>query len=238
MTSRLRQIVLDFDGVIAGGTNRAYIATYIDAILSLGIDLPEREIEAGIVRHWGESPRRELAGVLGPSHVRLDEALDHYQRHIDERLLRNARPLPGAVDAVKRLAAEYRLYLVSGMGAAPLRRIVERFGVAGCFKAVISTSDTDLPERQKATGYHLSELCRRQGLLAGETLCVGDAPSDIAMARSCGVAVAVVLTGSLDRAAALDLEADWVVSSLARLSHYLVKNSNRKCTPITAKHRG
>jgi len=221
VSSRLRQIVLDFDGVIAGGTNRAYIAAYTDAILSQGIDLTEREIEMGILRHWGESPRHELAGVLGPSHARLEEALDHYQRHIDERLLRDARPLPGAVDAVKQLEAEYGLYLISGMGTAPLRSIVERFGVAGCFKAVISTSDTDLPERQKATGYHLSRLCRQEGLLAAETLCVGDARSDIAMARCCGVAVAVVLTGSLDRAEALDLEADWVFSSLARLPQYL-----------------
>jgi phosphoglycolate phosphatase-like HAD superfamily hydrolase len=225
MSARLRQIVLDFDGVIADGTNRAYIEAYTDAVRAAGAEMADAEIEAGILRHWGESPRRELAGVLGQSHPALDAALSHYLAHIDERLLERARPLSGALEAVNHLAACYPLYLISGMGETPLNSIVQRFGLQHCFRAVISTSDSDRPERQKATGYHLRQLCQRQGLDRAETLCVGDAKSDVAMARSCGIPVAVVLSGALDRRAALELEVAWLLPALSALPDFLQRNA-------------
>ena len=221
MSIRLRQLVLDFDGVIAGGTNRAYIDAYTDAIRAVGGVMPDEEIEAVIVRHWGESPRRELAGVLGDSHPALDAALSHYLERIDGCLLTRARPLPGAPEAVARLARSYPLYLISGMGAVPLHRILEEFDLRRFFKAVISTSDSDLPERQKAGGYHLRDLCRRCGLAPEETLCVGDAASDVAMARNSGIQVALVLSGALDKAGAEALGVTWILDSLAALPDFL-----------------
>jgi phosphoglycolate phosphatase-like HAD superfamily hydrolase len=225
MSARLRQIVLDFDGVIAEGTNRTYIKAYTDAVRAVGAEITDAEIEAGILRHWGESPRRELAGVLGESHPALDAALSHYLAHIDERLLQSARPLPGALEAVNLLAASYPLYLISGMGESPLNRIVQRFGLQHCFRVVISTSDSDRSERQKATGYHLRQLCHQEGLDSAETLCVGDARSDVAMAHSCGVPIALVLTGALNRRAALELEVTWVLPALSVLPDFLRRNA-------------
>jgi phosphoglycolate phosphatase-like HAD superfamily hydrolase len=224
MSPSLRQIVLDFDGVIADGTNRAYIDAYIDAIRAVGAVFSDQEIEAGIVRHWGESPRRELAAVLSESHPGLDAALEHYLTHIDQRLLACARPLPGAQEAVNVLAKSYSLYIISGMGAAPLHQILQGFALHDCFKAVISTSDSDLPEHQKATGHHLRQLCQTEGLEVAKTLCVGDAKSDIAMARSCGIPVAVVLSGALERETALELGVQWVVPTLAALPQFLQRH--------------
>ena len=216
-----RQIVLDFDGVIADGTNRAYIETYTRAVRAVGCQLPDSAVEAGVLRRWGQSPGRELGAVLGDDHPRLGEALDHYLAQIDQTLQACARPLPGAVDAVKQLVASYTLYLVSGMGERPLRQIVDAFGLQHCFKAIVSTSDTDLPERQKASGYHLRQLCLEDGLVAEETLCVGDAESDLAMARSCGIDILLVLTGALDREGAQALGVSAVLDSLAELPDYL-----------------
>jgi phosphoglycolate phosphatase-like HAD superfamily hydrolase len=225
MNTGLRQIVLDFDGVIVDGTNRAYIDTYTEAIGSVDDTYSPAEIEAGILRHWGESPRRELAGVIGASHPALDRALGHYLRHIDERLVAAARPLPGILAALHRLGQSHRLYLISGMGQAPLNRIVEGFGLQTMFSEVVSTSDSELPERQKATGYHLRRLCLRHGLDVAETLCVGDAGSDVAMAHSCGVPIVVVLSGALDRNAAADLGVSWVIPSLTELPDMLERRS-------------
>ena len=218
---RLRQIVLDFDGVIAGGTNRAYIEAYTAAIDAMGGGWTPAEIETGIWRHWGESPRRELAGVLGDGHPALEGALIHYLGHIEELLVARARPLAGALPALERLAASYTLYLVSGMGSAPLTRILAGFGIRNLFRGVISTSDADLPGRQKASGYHLRSLCRREGLVVHETLCVGDAGSDVSMARMCGIAFVAVLTGALDRKAADALGVTWVLPALADLPGFL-----------------
>ncbi len=225
MSAGLRHIVLDFDGVIADGTNRAYIDTYVDAVQAIDNAYTPRQIETGIVRHWGESPRRELAGVLGESHPALDRALSHYMSHIDDRLVAAARPLPGILAALHRLVKSYGLYLISGMAEAPLGRIVEGFGLTTLFREVISTSDSDLPERQKATGYHLRQLCRRRGLDVAQTLCVGDAGSDVAMAHSCGVPIIVVLSGALDRSASAGLGVSWVIPSLAELPDFLSRSS-------------
>ena len=221
MFNRVRQIVLDFDGVIADGTNQAYIETYSQAARAVGCQLPERDVEAAVLRRWGESPKRELGAVLGDDHPRLDQALAHYLAHIDQVLVKSARPLPGAEDAVRLLAESYPLYLISGMGETPLKRIVTAFGLQSCFKAIVSTSDSDLPERQKASGYHLRQLCLEDDLAAQETLCVGDAISDVSMARSCGIDIAVVLSGALDRQGAEALGADWLLDSIADLPDLL-----------------
>lgn len=217
MLKHLRQIVLDFDGVIADGTNQAYVDTYTRAAQAVGCQLPEQEIAAAVLRRWGASPRREMGAVLGDDNPRLDQALDHYLKHIDRRLVESARPLPGALQAVQRLAAGYPLYLISGMGELPLKHIVVNFGLERYFKAIVSTSDSDQPERQKASGYHLRQLCQRDGLASQETLCVGDAHSDLAMAQSCGIEIALVLTGALSREEVELLGANWVLNSLADL---------------------
>jgi phosphoglycolate phosphatase-like HAD superfamily hydrolase len=221
MLKRLRQIVLDFDGVIADGTNQVYIDTYADAVRVVGCQLPESEIEAGVIRRWGESPRRELGAVLGDDHPQLDKALDHYLNYIDQRLIESARPLPGCLEAVESLAASYPLYLISGMGEIPLKQIVVSFGLERFFKAIVSTSDSDLPERQKVSGYHLRQLCERDGLSPEETLCVGDARSDLAMAKRCSIEIALVLTGSLSRKEAEGLGANWLLESLTDLPDVL-----------------
>jgi phosphoglycolate phosphatase len=221
MNHSLRQIVLDFDGVIADGTNRAYIDTYAQAARTAGCRLPETEIEAAVLRRWGESPRRELGAVMGDDHPQLGAALSHYLDAIDQALVQRAQPLPGVLQAVARLAACYPLYLISGMGDIPLKRLVSGFGLQSHFKAVVSTSGSDLPERQKARGYHLRQLCHRLGWVPQETLCVGDARSDVEMARSCGVRILLVLTGALDRAGAEALVVDGVLNSLADLPGHL-----------------
>jgi phosphoglycolate phosphatase-like HAD superfamily hydrolase len=221
MRHQLSQIVLDFDGVIADGTNRAYIDTYKEAVRSVGCQRPDSEIEACIARHWGESPKRELAGVLGWDHPQLDPALEYYLQHIDAALCTSACPIPHALNTLKVLAESYSLYLISGMGALPLQHIVEDFGIRHYFGAVISTSDSDLLEQQKASGYHLRELSKRKGWAAQETLCVGDAKSDVAMARQCNIPVVVVLSGALDQERAQALGVTWILPSLASLPNFL-----------------
>ncbi len=65
------------------------------------------------------------------------------------------------------------------------------------------------------------QLCLEEGLAAQETLCVGDAKSDVSMARSCGIEMAVVLTGALDRHGAEALDVNWILDSLADLPNML-----------------
>jgi phosphoglycolate phosphatase-like HAD superfamily hydrolase len=53
---------------------------------------------------------------------------------------------------------------------------------------------------------------------------VGDAESDVAMARSCDISVAVVLSGALDRRGAQELGVTWVLPALSVLPEFLQSN--------------
>ena len=214
-------LVLDFDGVIADGTNRAYIDAYLDAIRATGLRLPQALLEARILQHWGASPRMELAGALVETPDQVDAALDHYQRHIVQHLRAAAHPIEGALEAVATLAQRYRLHVISGMGKVALDAVVRDFALEGAFQRVVSTSGSDDPMRQKRSGYHLRRLLTEAALHPRQVLCVGDAESDIAMARSCGVEPVAVLSGNLDRATAQRLGVAWILPSLAALPGFL-----------------
>ncbi|MEJ2591051.1 MAG: HAD family hydrolase [Candidatus Thiodiazotropha sp.] len=214
-------LVLDFDGVIADGTNRAYIDAYLEAIRATGLRLPQTLLEARILQHWGASPRMELAGALVEAPDQVDAALDHYQRHIVQHLRAAARPIEGVLEAVATLAQRYRLYVISGMGQVALDGVVRDFGLEGAFQRVVSTSGSDEPWRQKRSGYHLRQLLAEAALRPHQVLCVGDAESDIAMARSCGVEPVAVLSGNLSREAAQRLGVAWILPSLVALPGFL-----------------
>lgn len=213
----LTDLVLDFDGVIAGGTNRAYIETYIEAVRSTGLQLPEGLLESRILQHWGAPPRMELAGAMVEAPNLVASALAHYQRHIEAHLRAAAHPIEGAPDAIRILSRHHRLHIISGMGQAALDAIVRDFGLRDRFCHVISTSGSDDPSHQKRSGYHLRRLLAEEALDPRQVLSVGDAESDIAMARSCDVDTVAVLSGNLTLEAAQRLGVRWILPSLAAL---------------------
>jgi len=95
------------------------------------------------------------------------------------------RLLPGAADAVARLAAEGLALGVVTSGSRPrVVREVTRFGLAPRFAGLVCAEDT---VRRKPHPEPLHVGLARLGVAASEAACVGDSPEDVEMARAAGV---------------------------------------------------
>src|SRR5262249_34455696 len=86
---------------------------------------------------------------------------------------------------------------------------------------LVSTIDTDDPEKQKTSGFHLKAAMQHYGWKAEDIIVVGDALSDIKMAHSQNVQCIVVLSGFLERDVALEKGAMAVIESLEGLPELL-----------------
>lgn len=96
-----------------------------------------------------------------------------------------------------------------------------KFNVPDVFKQIISGYDIDDTEKQKPHPYMLQEIMRTQGATSDETVFVGDARSDVQMARSANVRPIVVLTGHLNHEQASALEVKDIIPSVASLESVL-----------------
>lgn len=230
--SYIKLIVLDFDGVVVDGTNDAYIRCYADAISSSGINLPYDLVRARIMENWGKAPEIEIRGVIPDLPDLVPCALAFYESHIDDHLLRAAKPIAGALDAVEKLSRKYQLAVISGMGQRPLELLVDRLNLRDRLIAVISTSGTTDPAQQKHTGYHLNQLMAQHSLWPRDVLCVGDGGSDIAMAKSLGVKIVVVTCGALSTEEATLLGAQLILPSLAGVPDFLEARGHQLERPL------
>ena len=209
MYSRLKHISLDFDGVIVEGTNDAYIKCYYESLVRAGAGLPFEFVRQRILANWGKSPELELAGVVPEDRDAVNRALEIYESSIESCLLSAVKPIEGSPQAIARLSHSYSLSIISGMGEAPLNRIVDVLKLRSLFCSIVSTSASSEPEKQKYTGYHLKELMKRMRFRPDEVLYAGDGRSDIEMAANAGVRMAAVTSGMLSaeeaRAAGVEL---------------------------------
>jgi phosphoglycolate phosphatase-like HAD superfamily hydrolase len=152
--------------------------------------------------------------------------LERYERLVRSDLfLSTAALIPGADRTVRQLAGDFGISAITGMNADNLQQILARFQLQGLFRHAISTSETDDPARQKPTGYHLGQLLAAEGLTPDEVLCVGDATSDVEMARRRRVPIVVVLTGHLTESQARQLGVYDVLPSVCDLPAWIARHS-------------
>jgi phosphoglycolate phosphatase-like HAD superfamily hydrolase len=222
--ARFDHLVLDCDGVLWEGTNDGYFKCYHAAAVEAGIPLDYGVARERILKNWGQSAQLEVAEMIPEHPDRVDDVLRIYRRLIRSNLfLDTASLIAGAPEALAELAREYPLSAITGMDADNLQTLLARFGLRGRFRHLLSTSGSDDPARQKPTGYHLRLLLDRERLAPERALCVGDATSDIEMARRQSVPFVAVLTGHLTDAEARRLGALDVIPSIAALPGWLRK---------------
>lgn len=218
----LKHIVLDCDGVLWQGTNEGYFRCYHQAASDAGIHLEYEVAKERILANWGQSPRREILGMIPDAPRRVDEVLRRYERLVRSNLfLDTASLVPGTSEALRTLSASFRLSAITGMQAENLDVLLDRFGLRSYFCRTISTIDSEDPARQKHTGYHLGLLIQSEGLAPDQALCVGDARSDVEMANRQKVPVVVVCTGHLSQEEARRMEVADVLPSIASLPSWL-----------------
>jgi HAD superfamily hydrolase (TIGR01509 family) len=170
--------------------------------------------------------QRAMMGMSAPEWTRFlhedagvaDEP-DEINREVVRRMLeayRRELPLvPGAVDAVRRLAAEFPLALASSSNREIFEEALELAGIAECFRATVSSEEV---ARGKPAPDVYLEAARRLGVAPERCAAVEDSHAGIRSAKAAGMRVIAMPNPSYppdDEALAL---ADAVVRSLDALT--------------------
>jgi len=179
-------VVFDFDGVLVS-SNAVKRQAYTDIFTDAGLDAAA--VVAAVLGEDVNGDRYEtirrilqrlgLAGLINGD--TLDDRVAWYAERYNEICEAHAATcdeVPGASDALTRLAERYALYVVSATPTAPLRRIVERRGWTGRFRAVLG--------RPTSKDEHLRSIMASEGIGSEAIVFVGDGLLDLQAAQAAG----------------------------------------------------
>ena len=137
----------------------------------------------------------------------VERMLDAYRHHLPL--------LPGAVEAVRRMAAAYPLGLASSSNREVFEEVLELAGIAECFRATVSSEEV---ARGKPAPDVYLEAARRLDVAPERCAAVEDSHAGIRSAKSAGMRVVAIPNASYPPDdEALEL-ADVVVDSLDELT--------------------
>jgi HAD superfamily hydrolase (TIGR01509 family) len=155
----------------------------------LGVPDPPEEISAEVVRRMEEAYRRQL-----PS-------------------------LPGAVEAVRRLARVWPLGLASSSNRPLIDLALERMGIAGCFRATVSSEEVG---RGKPAPDVYLEAARRLRVDPRRAAAVEDSGNGILAAKAAGMRTVAIPNPHFPPGADALGRADVVLRSLDELTPEVV----------------
>ncbi|HEY8525889.1 MAG TPA: HAD family phosphatase [Acidimicrobiales bacterium] len=209
-------VVFDMDGVLVDSE-----PTWSDVrrrfVLAHGGRWPDgadRRMQGMATLEWARYLHDELGVDLPVPTIAERVVAEMAERHGDGPPL-----LPGAVEAVRRVARRWPLGLASSSPARLIARTLEAAGLAPSFSVVLSTEE--IGAGKPAPDVYL-EAARRLGVPPSRCAAVEDSTNGLRAARAAGMRVIAVPTRSyppdpeeLDRA-------DAVLGSLAELTEEVV----------------
>jgi HAD superfamily hydrolase (TIGR01509 family) len=174
---------------------------------------------------WHAGAQRDMMGMSSPEWSRymherigLSESPEEINRIVVQRMLERyaAGPpwLPGAVDAVRRVAADFVLGLASSSNRELIDRVLEAGGIAECFRATASSEE--VAAGKPAPDVYL-EVARRLGVDPAECSAVEDSHNGIRSAKTAGMRCIAIPNAHFPPGEAV-AEADAVVGSLEELT--------------------
>ncbi len=207
-----RAVLFDFDGTLADSYDAITASVnYVRSVHGMP-PLPDAEIR----KHVGRGLEKLLADMLPGTNVERNVEL--YREHHVTVMRDLTQLLPGAREALAVLKASgRRLGVCSNKKVAFTRDIINYLGIAAYFNAVLGPDDVPHP---KPAPDMLLEGLRRLGVTSAQALYVGDMDVDVQTARSAGVTVWVVPTGSADRATLVAARPDRILENLTELAEW------------------
>ena len=174
---------------------------------------------------WHEGAQRDMMGMSSGEWSRymhdrigLSESPEEINRLVVERMLERyaAGPpwLPGAVETVRRLAADFVLGLASSSNRELIDRVLEAGGIAGCFRATVSSEE--VAAGKPAPDVYL-EVARRLGADPHECTAIEDSHNGIRSAKAAGMRCVAIPNAHFPPGDAV-AEADAVVESLSEVT--------------------
>jgi HAD superfamily hydrolase (TIGR01509 family) len=175
---------------------------------------------------WHDRAQRDMMGMSSPEWsaymhetIGLPEPPDEINREVVDRLeslYREHLPvIPGAREAVERLARRWPLGLASSSNRELIDLVLDLLGVSHLFVATVSSEEV---ARGKPAPDAYLEAARRLGVDPATSAAVEDSHNGILSAKAAGMRVIVIPNGHFPPGEDALAEADVVLDSLAGLT--------------------
>ncbi len=210
-------ILFDMDGVLAD-VSRSYRAAIVQTAASFGAAVDGDDIEALKAKgnandDWALTQRLLRSAGVNVSLPEVTERFEAlYQGVGDEPGLKETETLLLPRETLVKLAARFRLGVVTGRPRSDARFFLERQGIADLFDVVVTREDAALKPSPEPTRSALKELGVRRAWLLGDTL------DDIQSAKAAGVLGVGVLAPGAASGAALGLRRGGAATVLTNVS--------------------
>jgi HAD superfamily hydrolase (TIGR01509 family) len=203
------------------------------------------EVREGLARErggrWSKQAQADMMGMSSTEWSRymhevvgLAESPEEINREVVRRMLaRYSEHLPlieGAVDAVKRLAAQWPLGVASSSNRELIDHVLELSGLAPYFEMTVSSEEV---ERGKPAPDVYLEAARRLGVEPSRSVAIEDSASGIRSAHAARMHVVAIPNRAFPPPADVLALASLVLESIKELDPDVVRAAERLSTPST-----
>ena len=208
----IEAVLFDLDGVIVD-SEPWWHAVRVEWAAARGLTWTEDDNRACMGRN-----SRDWARIM-QERLRLDLTVPQIERVIMDALVEKyahepAPRVPGAVEAVARIAASFPSAIASSAHPAVIRAALRSVGLAECFRVIVSADD--VPAGKPAPDVYL-EAARRLGVPPERCLVVEDSLNGVLAGRAAGMTVVLVPNPSFLPGEGTAEAADFVIARLADL---------------------
>jgi beta-phosphoglucomutase-like phosphatase (HAD superfamily) len=208
----IEAVLFDLDGVIVD-SEPWWHAVRVEWAAARGLTWTEDDNRACMGRN-----SRDWARIM-QERLRLDLTIPQIERVIMDALVEKyahepAPRVPGAVEAVARIAASFPSAIASSAHPAVIRAALRSVGLAECFRVIVSADD--VPAGKPAPDVYL-EAARRLGVPPARCLVVEDSLNGVLAGRAAGMTVVLVPNPSFLPGEGTAEAADFVIARLADL---------------------
>jgi beta-phosphoglucomutase family hydrolase len=214
--NRLEAVLWDLDGVIAD-TGIYHYQAWVDVFSKRGKTFTKEQF----MQHFGQRHDTIIHSVLGNvSKEDFDAITEEKQENYRQRVARNIKPLPGAIELIKSLGKNgIKTAIASSAPPENVDIIIKGLGIQDCFDAY--ARGTEVAEGKPSPLVFLL-AAEKLGVEPAKCLVIEDAIAGVAAAKSAGMkCIAVTNSHPRDKLKQADLVVDTLenvsVSNLKKL---------------------
>jgi HAD superfamily hydrolase (TIGR01509 family) len=193
----------------------------------------KREVVLETGGHWSDGAPTAMLGMSGPEWAQYlhDElGVPLAPAEIRERVvarmlarLRDGAPLlPGASEAVKRIAGRWPLALASSADRPVIEAVLDTAGLAGFFKVVVASDEVG--RGKPAPDVYLA-AAERLGVDPGVVVAIEDSPNGMRSVKAAGMALIAIPNPVTDVGDDVLATADVVLQSVSELTPEVVERA-------------
>ena len=215
-TSKTKLVIFDLDGTLI---DTAPDLAYSMDLVMRELHLPAQGLE-NVRSYIGHGVRRLVEDIVSsvekqPAQATLERALDSFNTHYREHLVRESALYPGVNESLAWLQARgIKCACVTNKPGDFANPLLRHFQIEKYFDVVVSG---DTLEKKKPDPFPLTYVCNQLGVETGECIMVGDSENDIEAARRAGIRSVCMSYGYTPQEDITLLKPDVVLDSCVKL---------------------